>query len=284
MIDLFESKKDLFEFKYGDITWLFTSALKPVTHNDKTYLPFVVSRGNIEVEDIDKCETEVVFPYPKVIVNENGDDIQKLFSNKIYFGGVTVTIFELYKNETLVIYKGRVTQPKFDDYAKTMTLVCSTSETYQNRNILTRKFQKSCTNKIYDRFCGLNFDDWAVEVTVTAINALTVSFDINPTPVLDENGDPIEPPETEIKTYPSDYFSRGLLLKNGIYTAILGSGDNSIALYREHFGLEVGNVVVIAPACDQARQVCHDKFNNHLRFMGFPNVPNPNPVNNQIIK
>jgi len=288
MIDLFESKKDLFEFKYGDITWLFTSALKPVTHNDKTYLPFVVSRGNIEVEDIDKCETEVVFPYPKVIANENGDDIQKLFSNKIYFGGVTVTIFELYKNETLVIYKGRVTQPKFDDYAKTMTLVCSTSETYQNRNILTRKFQKSCANKIYDRFCGLNFDDWAVEVTVTAINALTVSFDINPTPVLDENGDPVldenSDPLTEIKTYPSDYFSRGLLLKNGIYTAILGSGDNSVALYREHFGLEVGNVVVIAPACDQTRQVCHDKFNNHLRFMGFPNVPNSNPVNDQIIK
>ncbi|WP_288400235.1 phage BR0599 family protein [uncultured Acinetobacter sp.] len=265
MIDLFESKKDLFEFKYGDITWLFTSASRPVTHNSKTYLPFVVSRGNIEVEDIDKCETEVVFPYPQVIANENGDDIQKLFANKIYFGGVTLTIFELYKNETLVIYKGRVTQPKFDDDANTMTLVCSTSETYQNRNILTRKFQKSCANKIYDRFCGLIFDEWAITATVTAINGLVITF------------------ATSIPK-PDGYFNRGLLFKNGVYTSILGSTSNSVSLYRQHFGLHVGDVVKIAPGCDQTRQVCHDKFNNHLRFMGFPNVPNSNPVNDQIIK
>lgn len=288
MMNLFKSKKDLFEFKYGDITWLFTSASKPVTHNDKTYLPFVVSRGNIEVEDIDKCETEVVFPYPQVIENENGDDIQRLFSNKIYFGGVTVTIFELYKNETLVIYKGRVTQPKFDDDASTMTLVCSTSETYQNRNILTRKFQKSCANKIYDRFCGLVFDEWAVEVTVTTINALTVTFTVNPTPLIDENGDPVldgtGQPVLEVKTYDSGYFNRGLLFKNGVYTSILSSTSNSVSLYRQHFSLHVGDVVKIAHGCDQTRQVCHDKFNNHLRFMGFPNVPNSNPVNDQIIK
>ena len=287
-MNLFKSKKDLFEFKYGDITWLFTSASKPVTHKDKTYLPFVVSRGNIEVEDIDKCETDVVFPYPKVIANENGDDIQKLFSNKIYFGGVTVTIFELYKNETLVIYKGRVTQPKFDDDANTMTLVCSTSETYQNRNILTRKFQKSCANKIYDRFCGLNFDDWAVEATVTAIDNLAISFTVNPTPMLDENGDPVldenGDPVMEVKTYESGYFNRGLILKNGVYTSILSSTSISVSLYRQHFGLQVGDVVKIAPACDQTRQVCHDKFDNHLRFMGFPNVPTVNPTNDQIIK
>lgn len=288
MISLFKSKKDLFEFKYGDITWLFTSASKAVIHNDKTYLPFVVSRGNIEVEDIDKCETEVVFPYPQVIANENGDDIQKLFSNKIYFGGVTVTIFELYKNETLVIYKGRVVQPKFDDSSNTMTLICSTADTYQNRNILTRKFQRSCANKIYDRFCGLNFDDWAVEATVTAIDNLAVSFSVNPTPMIDENGGPVldenGDPVMEVKNYENGYFSRGLLFKNAVYTSILESYGDVVNLYRSHFGLEVGDVIKIAPACDQTRQVCHDKFNNHLRFMGFPNIPSSNPVNEQIIK
>lgn len=287
-MNLFRSKKDLFEFKHGDIEWLFTSASKPVVHNEKTYLPFVVGRSNIEVEDIDKTEVEVTFPYPKVIANANGDDIQQLFANKIYYGSVTLTIFELYKNETLVIFKGRVTQPKFNDDENTMTLVCSTAETYQNRNILTRKFQKNCANKIYDRFCGLDFNEWAVEVTVTAINALTVSFTVNQTPILDENGNPVLDvdgnPVMEIKTYPEDYFNRGLLLKNGVYTQVLSSTISSIALYRQHFGLEVGDVVKIAPACDQTRQVCHEKFNNHLRFMGFPNVPSVNPVNDQIIK
>lgn len=284
MISLFSSKKDLYQFSHGTKTWYFTSSQREVVHGGITYKPFVVGRGNIDDEDIDKAETEVRFPYPMQLLNDDLDDLQQLFINKIYFESVSVTILELYKDETLVIFKGRVVQPKFDDSTHQMTLICSTAETYQNRNILTRKFQKSCANKIYDRFCGLIFDDWAVELTVTNISGLTITFTVNPTPVLDENGEPVEPPQTEILTYANGYFNRGLLLLNGVYTMVTTSTPSTLRLYRTHFGLAVNDVIKVAPACDQSRQVCHDKFNNHLRFMGFPNVPNSNPVNDQIIK
>lgn len=264
-MNLFKSKKDLFEFKHGDKTWYFTSAAKAVDHNGHTYLPLVVSRGNIDDEDIDKCETEIVFPYPKQILNTENDDLQALFINKIYFESVYVTIFELYKNETLVIFKGRVTQPKFDVEQNLMTLVCSTAESYQNRNILTRKFQKPCANKIYDRFCGLNFHDWTIDGTVTSINGNEITF-------------------TSSSTLPDGYFNRGLILYAGTYTQILKSTENTIMLYRKHIGLQVGSIIKIAPGCDQSRRVCHDKFNNNLRFMGFPDIPNSNPVNDQVIK
>jgi uncharacterized phage protein (TIGR02218 family) len=158
-----------------------------------------------------------------------------------------------------------VIKPKFDNSTHEMTLICSTAETYQNRNILTRKFQKSCANKIYDRFCGLIFDDWAVELTVTSISGLTVTF-------------------TSAAPIDAGYFNRGLLLLGGVYTMIVDSTSTTLTLYRVHVGLAVGDVIQVSPACDQSRQVCHDKFNNHLRFMGFPNVPNSNPVNDQIIK
>ena len=284
MMNLFKSKKDLFEFRHGTKTWYFTSSQREVVHGGITYKPFVVGRGNIDDEDIDKAETEVRFPYPMQLLNDDLDDLQQLFINKIYFESVSVTILELYKDETLVIFKGRVIKPKFDNSTHEMTLICSTAETYQNRNILTRKFQKSCANKIYDRFCGLIFDDWAVELTVTSISGLTVTFTVNPTPVLDENGDPVEPPQTEVLTYANGYFNRGLLLLGGVYTMIVDSTSTTLTLYRVHVGLAVGDVIQVSPACDQSRQVCHDKFNNHLRFMGFPNVPNSNPVNDQIIK
>lgn len=284
MISLFSSKKDLYQFGHGTKTWYFTSAQREVVHGGITYKPFVVGRGNIDDEDIDKAETEVRFPYPMQLLNDDLDDLQQLFINKIYFESVSVTILELYKDETLAIFKGRVVQPKFDDSTHEMTLICSTAETYQNRNILTRKFQKSCANKIYDRFCGLNFDDWAIELTVTNISGLTIRFNVNPTPVLDVNGVPVDPPQTEVLTYANGYFNRGLLLLNGVYTMVTTSTSNTLTLYRSHFGLAVNDVIKVAPACDQSRQVCHDKFNNHLRFMGFPNVPNSNPVNDQIIK
>ena len=223
------------------------------------------------------------------ILNAEGDDLQALFINKIYFKSVTVTILELYKGETLVIHIGRVTQPKFDDDANTMTLVSSTAETQQNKNILTRKFQKTCSNKIYDRICGLNIEDWSVEVTVTAISGLTVTFTVNPTPVLDENGDPVldvdGDPITEIKSYPINYFSRGVLHESGIFTSVMSSTANTVILGRQHYGLQVNDVVKLAPGCDQTRTgPCHTLFNNTLRFMGFPNIPASNPVNDQIIK
>ena len=268
MINLFSSKKDLFEFAHGTKQWFFTSSAQAVDHNGHTYLPLVASRGNIDDEDIDKCDTEIVFPYPMQLLNEDGDDLQALFINKIYFKSVTVTILELYKGETLVIHIGRVIQPKFDDDTNTMTLVSSTAETQQNKNILTRKFQKSCSNKIYDRICGLNIEDWSVEVTVTAIDRLTVNFTIN-----------------DSSTYPDNYFSRGALYKDGIFTSIISSNDSSLVLGRQHFGLQVGDVVKLAPGCDQTRTgPCHNLFNNTPRFMGFPNIPNTNPVNDQIIK
>lgn len=265
MMNLFKSKKDLFEFKHGDKTWYLTSAAKAVEHNGHTYLPLVSGRGDITDEDIDKCETEVNFPYPAAINNAENEDLQALFINKIYFESVYVTIFELYKNETLVIFKGRVTQPKFDDDSNMMTLVCSTAESYQNRNILTRKFQKTCANKIYDRFCGLNFEDWAEELTVTGITGLVVTF-------------------SATNSYPDRFFDRGLLHANGIYTSIIKSTTSTLTLYRANLEIAVGDVIKVAPACDQSRQSCYEKFNNHLRFMGFPNIPNSNPVNDQIIK
>lgn len=289
MMNLFKSKKDLFEFKYGDKTWYLTSASKAVEHNGHTYLPLVVGRSDITDEDIDKCDTEITFPYPMQILNAEGDDLQALFINKIYFKSVTVTILELYKAETLVIHIGRVIQPKFDDDANTMTLVSSTAETQQNKNILTRKFQKTCSNKIYDRICGLNIEDWSVEVTVTAISGLTVSYSVNPTVVLDENGDPVLDgegnPVTEIKSYPNNYFSRGVLHDFGVFTSVMSSTSSTVNLGRQHFGLQVNDTVKLAPGCDQTRTgPCHALFNNTFRFMGFPNIPNSNPVNDQIIK
>jgi hypothetical protein len=161
MMNLFKSKKDLFEFRHGTKTWFFTSSAKAVNYGGNTYFPYVVNRSNIEDEDIDKTEVEVSFPFPQQILNDDGDDFQQTFIDKIYFESVTLIILELYKNETLAIFNGRVTQPKFNT-DENLTLICSTAETYQTRNILTRKFQKTCSNKIYDRFCGLNFDDWTI--------------------------------------------------------------------------------------------------------------------------
>lgn len=300
---------ELYQFKHGNKVWYFTNHRKDVTHSGITYRSVRgLDRESIEDADIDKCEIEVTFPQGN-FKNEAGDNFTSIFLNKIYFESVYLTILELEQNETLVLFMGRVTQPKFNDSEDTMALVCSTGESYLNRTILTRKFQKTCPNSIYDRWCGLKFEDWAFDVMVTAINGLTITFIVNPTqvkdaegnlvfeqvpvldelgqPVLDENGQPNYTdgePVMETKTYAAGYLNRGLFKKLGVFTFVVGNTANTVTLYREHAGLKVGDVIQLAPGCDQSLKTCHEKFKNAARFAGHPYIPTENPVMSQLIK
>lgn len=304
-----KTRAELYQFKHGDRTWYFTNQRKAITHAGLEYLPVRgLQRTAIEDESIDKCDTEVTLPQMSLL-NAEGDNLSAVFSGKIFYGGVTVTILELYQNETLVLHKGRVTQPKFDEDADTLTLVCETGESYLNRNILTRKFQSSCPNSIYDRWCGLKFDEWSFEITVTAINGLAVNFTVVPTqvkdaegnlvfeqvleldadgnPVLDGNGNPVmtdSDPIMETKSYPDGWLSLGLLLKDGVNTLVTSGTANSLNLYRQHVGLKVGDVVRVAPGCDQSLKTCAAKFGNNLHFAGHPFIPSSNPIYTQLIK
>ncbi|WP_180134154.1 phage BR0599 family protein [Acinetobacter sp. YH12071] len=305
------ARAELYQFTHGSKQWFFTSARKAVTHNENTYYPVRgLSRGNIEDADIDKCEVELTFPHPYPLFNDADDSFTQVFLNKIYLESVHFTLIELDGADSLVLFKGRVTQPKFDDHNNTMTLVCSTAESFMRRNILTRKFQRTCPNNIYDKFCGLDFNEWSFEVTVTAIDGLNVAYTVNPTQVVDESGNPVfeqvpvldefgqpvldgegQPmytdgdPIMEVKSYPARWLNRGVLKKDGVFTFIVGNGSNGSArLYRQHIGLEVGDVVLLTPGCDQSHKTCHEKFNNHKRFGGHPNMPTENPLETQLIK
>lgn len=283
------TRKELYQFTFGTRTWNFTSGVREVVFDDVVYKPVKgLNRTAIEDEDINKAEIEVALPHPFALLNEDGDDFTQVFLNKIYFESVRLTILELDNAETLVLFKGRVTQPKFDDDTKQMTLMCSTAESYQNRNILTRKFQRSCPSKIYDRFCGLNFDEWAVEVRVIGLSGTGVTFSVEPTPVLDELGEPVldelGEPVTEVKTFENNYFARGLLKKDGVFTFIQSQFGTNLTLYRKHIGLQLGDVVQLAAGCNQSLALCESRFNNGSRFHGFPNMPNTNPVNDLIVR
>lgn len=283
------ARSELYQFKHGDKQWFFTSARKAITHNAITYFPVRgLSRGNIEDADIDKCEVELTFPHPYPLFNDADDSFTQVFLNKIYLESVYFTLIELDGSESLVLFKGRVTQPKFDDRDNTMTLVCSTAESFMRRKILTRKYQRTCPNTIYDKYCGLDFNEWSFDVTVTAINGLDVVFTMNPTQVKDEEGNLVfdlnNNPIMEIKSYPSGWLNRGVLKKDGVFTFIINGGSNGARLYRQHIGLNVGDVVRVAPGCDQSLKMCHEKFNNHKRFGGHPNMPTENPLETQLIK
>ena len=243
-------KKDLFEFHYGDKSWFFTSSKKPITYNGNTYLPKVLNRTNIDDEDIDKAVVDIEFPFPLSSIAS----FQDLFVNKIFYSGFTATIIELYEGVPLVLFKGDVLTPSFDVAKHTMTLRCGTSEVKQKRSIYTRKFQRLCPNKIYDRYCGLKYDDLKKAATITDITGDVITFNLSDGPVA--NG----------------YFHRGVIEKDGVFVFVsqMQIHNNKVTLYNQFHRLEVGDDVHVAPGCDQSFKTCHEKLSNSINFGGFP--------------
>lgn len=312
---------ELYKFTHGSNEWLFTSNVRSVAFNSKTYLPCRgLSRDNIEDSGIDKADFDITFPQIKLL-NTDNQDLASLFINKIFMNSVYVEIIELNNNQSLVLFRGRVTVPSFDEDQKTMKLTVSSGESYQNRNILTRKFQRSCPNKIYDRFCGLSFDKWSSKAKVTVINGLNVTVSFEPeveiNEYLDESGNEVKETITTNSSLSSNVvsktkttvkeitdsatsevtttteivevfnhensYSRGLIVKDGVEIYLISSNGLTLGLYRGFPELKINDIVYIAMGCDQSFESCKT-FDNNLRYMGFPFMPSSNPVNDQIIK
>lgn len=319
-------RHELYRFSYGTNEWLFTNGIRSIAFDGKNYLPIRgLSRDDIEDSGIDKADFDITFPQIKLL-NKESIDLSELFISRILVDTVSVDIIEIDGNESLVLFKGRVIQPSFDEGQKTMTLTVSSGETYQNRNILTRKFQRSCPNKIYDRFCGVSFERWSSKAKVISISGLNVTVAYEPTITIDEsineNGDAVKittTTNTEMPTLPpyivvktkvivteitdhltgeittttestniftrEDFepYSRGLIVKDGIEVYLVNSNGLTLGLYRKMPNLKVNDIVYIAMGCDQSFESCKT-FENNLRYMGFPFMPNSNPVNDQILK
>lgn len=317
---------ELYTFTYGSNVWRFNSSRKDITHNSLFYRHVSgLSRGNIEDAGIDKADFDITFPQIKLL-NDDLDDLAELFINRIFIDSVQLTITELNDAGSLVLFKGRIIQQSFNEDDETMVLTASTSETQQNRNILTRQFQRSCPNKIYDDFCGLSFEKWAAKAKVLAIYGLDVTVELLPTVTTttteDDNFkvvttetvsttlttasgvDIVEKTSTKVivtidkatsqetTTTTSEVvfsrsdvnaYARGLIYKNGVYVYLANSKGLKLSMYRKFANLIVGDEVLIAMGCDQSFESCKS-FGNNLRYMGFPFMPNSNPVYDQIIK
>lgn len=303
---------ELFRIARGDKTWYFTSAKKAYTDTltGITYYPIPgLSRTSITDESIDKCDVDITFPYPYPLENAQKDDLTKIYDRKIFHGITLVTVIEIHNNEPLVLFKGRlIGYPKFNHAEHTMTFECKTGESYFERDMVTPVFQSPCPHKVYDKLCALNFEDWAFNATVTAINGLDVTFEVNPTqvkdengelvfeqiPLLDENDEPVldeddQPifvdgdPVMEVKTIPENYLQYGLLRASGVFASTTNHSGNTVHLYA-YIDLKIGDVIYVAPGCDQTLKMCYERFKNNFRHGGCPNIPQENPIHSAIMK
>lgn len=293
---MFETVIELYEFTQGSNKFRFCSAAKAYTYKGFKYLPLRgVTRTEIVDEDINQCSFEATIP----LKQRNTEAASSLntfldfFKNLVFYGGIKITLTELTIETGIGVtqFIGRVSYPKLFRTKGYLLLSCESNESQQRRSINVRKLQASCNNKMFDRFCGLNYNDWFFKALVIATdNALqnpTIQFEVVETPLLDEHGDPVVDelgdPVFETLAYPDAYLNGGMLRSNSQFKTIVNHTGNTLTMYSHDFSVKVGDIVELVPACNLSLASCK-RFNNETRFCGFLNVPNENPINAQFIK
>lgn len=127
-------------------------------------------------------------------------------------------------------------------------------------------YQASCSNTLYDTACGLNRA--ALTVTGTA------------------SGTPTRAKIATGKFVAADYFSQGVITftsgpNQGISRTIkkYDNGTGEVTMIAPFpFTPAAGDSYSMYPGCNKTMTTCTNKFNNLIRFRGFPFVPVPETV------
>lgn len=134
--------------------------------------------------------------------------------------------------------------------------------------------QETCNNKLYDRYCTADKDSFKVVATIEATPTLT-AFNFTAS----ASGTSI--PATGV---PDNYFSLGecvfidgplALLRRMVYQQI---GNRLVFPAPLPLLPVAGNTIWLYAGCDKTVAACKLKFNNLLRFRGFPYVPKEDEV------
>lgn len=229
-----------------------------------------------------------------------------LFAGRVFFGTVKVQIIEVTSSGSAILFTGRVQYPERDRDAKTLTLHCESGEKDQDSVVNNRKHQRLCPNAIYQRHCGLRFQDWSYQIKVTSVNKDAVCFEVLPSqvrdenndlvfeqvPLLDENDEPVldeednpmfvdGDPVMQVREIPPGYLELGIF-RGSTDITIVSNTSSSLKLYYGTHQIKVNDICEVAPGCNKSIDMCHERYDNHKRYGGNPRVPEHNPVGNLV--
>lgn len=245
-----------FKFTYGAGTIVrYTSADASISLPDGTFTTTFIQRG--EVSNTSEDTTGSV-----EIMVDRQNTVAQLFAIVSPIPLPTLTIFRAHRgseSDAVAIFIGTVVGCEFN--GQDARLICAPISQQLARAIPTMFYHSQCAWNLYGTGCGVNKASFTVNGTITAIGTTTPTITA-----------------TAFGTKPTDWFRNGFAVApNGDRAFIVSNTGNVITLARAFQTLSVGNVVAAYAGCDRTEAVCASKFNNLVRHLGFPRIPNRNP-------
>lgn len=261
---------DLFAFTLASGTVLrYTTADKTIVFASNTYSckgP-LITRGRVRVVrglEVDTLDLNVMAKYDNPYHTIDGDPFVSasiagaLDGAKVLLEKAFLTSWDLEPIGTVVLFSGRVSDVSGSG-TKLRVNVKSDIELL-NTKLPRNLYQASCVHTVYDTGCAVT------KSAHTVMGAVTGN---------DGTGQWLQSDRTDIDAW----FDQGVItfitgLNAGLKRTVkaYSSGEFSFALPLPN-APQVGDTFSVFPGCDKTQSTCQSKFDNLLRFRGYPYIP-----------
>lgn len=251
---------EIYEVIQGTEISRWTSAEDDLVVGGETYEATPISRNNIE-QGSDSQVRNLVLTLP------GDNDFAEKYRLVVPGQRASVTVWRLQRDEVptfntkILLFKGQVMSVRFPQDGFTAEVVVRSIENALNRNVPRFTFMGMCNHILYDSRCGVSSDPFDVIGTVSAISGNTITL-------------------PGASSQPDQFFRGGFcrpVSGDPDFRLILSHVGNVLTLLLPFHVNPVGLSVQAFAGCDHTvTGDCALKFNNVLRFGGFPFVPNRN--------
>lgn len=241
---------ELYRFASGDRTWHYTSYAEPVVYLGKTYEPIPLKRTEPE-QSSELAATRITLSMPR--------DVALVIPFIIYPPSATIwlDIFRQHATdeslETYTFWKGRLRGVKWE--GATAKAECEPHHAALKRQGLYRQFQSPCNHTLYSLPCGVNKEGWRREATILNVSGNQITA-------------------AAFGAEADGFFAGGYVERaNHERRQIKAHAGDTITIDAPFLDLAPGELVDAYTGCDRSYATCKAKFNNGLRFGGFPFIP-----------
>lgn len=247
---------ELYQFRFKSDIFTYTSGDREIDYSGAIYTPHPITRSKIicgRSRNDGSISIEV----------EPTSPLATPFLKGPPASSIELTIFRFHRSDqsdVIVYWQGEILGASLDEN-------CVSLEGFSCIGLLAREglrttFSSQCNHFLYGPACGLSVNSFTQELTVVAISADGLQFQVN-----HGQADP-------------DYYNGGILSRGDGFCEhreIRVQDGNTLSLGLPIRGFTVGETVRIAPGCDRYGSTCQNKFNNYDNFGGFEAQPNRDP-------
>jgi uncharacterized phage protein (TIGR02218 family) len=258
---------ELYKIERGSDTFRYTSYSSGLYFQGEYYEAATIARGSLHT-DVKLAKITMVLSTPLT-------DEMKDYIPKFPILPTTVTVYRARiddLSEYSLLISGRIVSIQIKE--QQVNAVIEAKSKTLSRKIPRIVYQSFCNHDVFDAGCKLDGDLWKVETTITAISANRTYMD------LAFQGGVWSEAYDKYFTGGRVVFGDDMRLITGhIQGTHISPNPHTIVLHIPFdYTLEVGAAVTVYPGCDGNPNTCLDKFGNYRNFLGFPTIPDHNPV------